>query len=321
MSSQEEFKNEDEDEDEEMIFTASQQSLFHTDFVPIEPDVTEEIRKNEELIRTLQERNRRLSESTTRDPTPPRQEFSNDDRELIFLIDNREVSNKANTHAKQLSARLAMLNVHVEERSLVAGDMLWIIRPKQLIPPDSQIPCSGVSESSNCNLEESQQSQQSQQSLYSVMDFSMSQSQNPVSSQSPGGANQNPSPRKTPQGKKTKKVSITTGEQELVLDYVLERKIVADLCNSLMDGRYYEQKWRLSRCAKKPVYILEGVVSDGDIKNRFLRFTSDSVWKAFYSIQISDKLAVVHTESLHHTVCYIGLFFYYFFKKNILKNL
>ncbi|XP_015706668.1 crossover junction endonuclease MUS81 [Coturnix japonica] len=47
---------------------------------------------------------------------------------------------------------------------------------------------------------------------------------------------------------------------ELVLDVVVERKTAADLCQSLVDGRYKEQKWRLRRCGLTlPVFLLEGL--------------------------------------------------------------
>ncbi|XP_075596623.1 structure-specific endonuclease subunit MUS81 isoform X2 [Balearica regulorum gibbericeps] len=46
--------------------------------------------------------------------------------------------------------------------------------------------------------------------------------------------------------------------RELALDVVVERKAAADLGNSLSDGRYREQKFRLGRCGlRQPVYLLE----------------------------------------------------------------
>ncbi|NWR40651.1 MUS81 endonuclease, partial [Tachuris rubrigastra] len=46
--------------------------------------------------------------------------------------------------------------------------------------------------------------------------------------------------------------------RELVLDVVVERKSAADLGNSLRDGRYREQKFRLRRPPLRyPVYLLE----------------------------------------------------------------
>uniref|UniRef100_A0A3B3CZT4 Crossover junction endonuclease MUS81 n=1 Tax=Oryzias melastigma TaxID=30732 RepID=A0A3B3CZT4_ORYME len=47
--------------------------------------------------------------------------------------------------------------------------------------------------------------------------------------------------------------------RELVLDYIIERKRMDDLCGSIIDGRFREQKFRLKRCGlRKPIYLVEG---------------------------------------------------------------
>ncbi|KAM3918318.1 crossover junction endonuclease MUS81 isoform 2-T6 [Leptodactylus fuscus] len=46
--------------------------------------------------------------------------------------------------------------------------------------------------------------------------------------------------------------------RELVLDYVIERKRMDDLCGSIIDGRFREQKFRLKRCGlSHPIYLVE----------------------------------------------------------------
>ncbi|KAE8279298.1 Crossover junction endonuclease MUS81 [Larimichthys crocea] len=46
--------------------------------------------------------------------------------------------------------------------------------------------------------------------------------------------------------------------KELVLDYIIERKRMDDLCGSIIDGRFREQKFRLKRCGlRKPIYLVE----------------------------------------------------------------
>nr|XP_020514334.1 crossover junction endonuclease MUS81 [Labrus bergylta] len=46
--------------------------------------------------------------------------------------------------------------------------------------------------------------------------------------------------------------------RELVLDYIIERKRMDDLCGSIIDGRFREQKFRLKRCGlRRPVYLVE----------------------------------------------------------------
>uniref|UniRef100_A0A8D0TSU1 Crossover junction endonuclease MUS81 n=1 Tax=Sus scrofa TaxID=9823 RepID=A0A8D0TSU1_PIG len=46
--------------------------------------------------------------------------------------------------------------------------------------------------------------------------------------------------------------------RELVLDHIVERKRLDDLCRSIIDGRFREQKFRLKRCGLgHPVYLVE----------------------------------------------------------------
>ncbi|XP_034080861.1 crossover junction endonuclease MUS81-like, partial [Gymnodraco acuticeps] len=46
--------------------------------------------------------------------------------------------------------------------------------------------------------------------------------------------------------------------RELVLDYIIERKRMDDLCGSIIDGRFREQKFRLKRCGlRNPCYLVE----------------------------------------------------------------
>ncbi|KAM4612331.1 crossover junction endonuclease MUS81 isoform 2-T2 [Polymixia lowei] len=46
--------------------------------------------------------------------------------------------------------------------------------------------------------------------------------------------------------------------RELVLDHIIERKRMDDLCGSIIDGRFREQKFRLKRCGlRKPIYLVE----------------------------------------------------------------
>ncbi|KAF8429518.1 crossover junction endonuclease MUS81 [Tirmania nivea] len=49
----------------------------------------------------------------------------------------------------------------------------------------------------------------------------------------------------------------TSGE-ELILDYIIERKRMDDLVGSIKDGRFHEQKWRLRRSGvKNIIYLIE----------------------------------------------------------------
>ncbi|KAF0926787.1 hypothetical protein E2562_027395 [Oryza meyeriana var. granulata] len=56
---------------------------------------------------------------------------------------------------------------------------------------------------------------------------------------------------------------------EYVLDFIVERKNVADLCSSITDNRYKEQKLRLKKCGlRKLIYLVEGDPNPLDASER-----------------------------------------------------
>ncbi|NXI48649.1 MUS81 endonuclease, partial [Galbula dea] len=80
--------------------------------------------------------------------------------------------------------------------------------------------------------------------------------------------------------------------RELVLDVVVERKAAADLGNSLCDGRYREQKFRLARCGLRwPIYLLE---KPG--RGQRLPFPLRVLQQAAASTQVVDNFLVKWTE-------------------------
>jgi crossover junction endonuclease MUS81 len=53
--------------------------------------------------------------------------------------------------------------------------------------------------------------------------------------------------------------------QEWILHFIIERKRVDDLASSIMDGRYFEQKYRLKKSnLKKVMYLVEGDLAQQD---------------------------------------------------------
>lgn len=90
---------------------------------------------------------------------------------------------------------------------------------------------------------------------------------------------------------------------ELVLDVVVERKTAADLWQSLSDGRYREQKWRLRRCGLSlPVFLLEGL---GGAQQ--LPLPTATLRQAAASTQVQDGFFVKHTRDPRETAAYLGL--------------
>ena len=54
---------------------------------------------------------------------------------------------------------------------------------------------------------------------------------------------------------------MTGKTHKLLLDYIIERKLVSDLLSSITDGRYEEQKTRLKLSGmQRVIYLIEGTV-------------------------------------------------------------
>jgi ERCC4-type nuclease len=91
---------------------------------------------------------------------------------------------------------------------------------------------------------------------------------------------------------------------ETKIAVIAERKAVADLEASLVDGRYREQRTRLlATCAEKgaaPLYIIEGPL---DRLNG--RKTIQELWVILNRLQMRYRVAVALTESVDQTADYI----------------
>ena len=66
-----------------------------------------------------------------------------------------------------------------------------------------------------------------------------------------------------------------------MLDYVLERKSVEDLYNSIKDqGRYDKQKWRMHQCGLRHlIYLVEGEADT--LGETGIIFPSESLYSSF----------------------------------------
>jgi crossover junction endonuclease MUS81 len=70
---------------------------------------------------------------------------------------------------------------------------------------------------------------------------------------------------------------------EIVLDWIVERKRMDDLIGSIKDGRFHEQKFRLRRSGvKKVIYIIEDISLDPAMAQKY----EDSVVSAMASTQV-----------------------------------
>ncbi|XP_053226159.1 crossover junction endonuclease MUS81 isoform X2 [Podarcis raffonei] len=91
--------------------------------------------------------------------------------------------------------------------------------------------------------------------------------------------------------------------RELVLDYVVERKRMPDLCSSIIDGRFREQKFRLRQCGiSHPIYLVE---ESGSAQH--LSLPEKTLQQAMTNTQVVDGFFVKRTRDLRESAAYLTL--------------
>lgn len=86
---------------------------------------------------------------------------------------------------------------------------------------------------------------------------------------------------------------------EVLLDYIVERKRLDDLVSSIKDGRFSEQKFRLSKSGvKNKIYIIEEF--SGDFSNYETHIAT-----AIASTQVVNKCHIKKTQRMDETIRYL----------------
>ncbi|CAK7308045.1 Crossover junction endonuclease MUS81 [Vulpes lagopus] len=90
---------------------------------------------------------------------------------------------------------------------------------------------------------------------------------------------------------------------ELVLDHIVERKRLDDLCSSIVDGRFREQKFRLKRCGLgHRVYLVE---EHGSAHH--LSLPESTLLQAVTNTQVIDGFFVKRTADIKESAAYLAL--------------
>ncbi|KAF9766294.1 Crossover junction endonuclease mus81 [Fusarium sp. DS 682] len=90
---------------------------------------------------------------------------------------------------------------------------------------------------------------------------------------------------------------------EVILDWIVERKRLDDLIGSIKDGRFHEQKFRLQRSGvKKVIYIIEEISIDPEVASRY----AEAVRSAIASTQVVNGYFVKRTAKMDDTVRYLA---------------
>ncbi len=90
---------------------------------------------------------------------------------------------------------------------------------------------------------------------------------------------------------------------EVVLDWIVERKRLDDLISSIKDGRFHEQKFRQKRSGTKNViYIVEEISMDSESLDKH----GESVQSAIASTQIVNGYFLKKTQRIDDTIRYLA---------------
>ncbi|KAM9717342.1 crossover junction endonuclease MUS81 isoform 1-T1 [Menidia menidia] len=90
--------------------------------------------------------------------------------------------------------------------------------------------------------------------------------------------------------------------KELVLDYIIERKRMDDLCGSIIDGRFREQKFRMKRCGlRRPIYLVEGSGAAAS----HLSLPETTLQQAIVNTQVVDGFFVKRVQDVRESAAYL----------------
>ncbi|KPI43124.1 Crossover junction endonuclease mus81 [Cyphellophora attinorum] len=93
------------------------------------------------------------------------------------------------------------------------------------------------------------------------------------------------------------------GSDEIMLDYIVERKRLDDLISSIKDGRFHEQKFRLRKSGIQNVaYIVEAFSISAERSELY----GQSVETAITSTQVINDIFVKQTTKLDETIKYLA---------------
>lgn len=90
---------------------------------------------------------------------------------------------------------------------------------------------------------------------------------------------------------------------EVVLDYICERKRLDDLVSSIKDGRFHEQKFRLRRSGMQNViYLVEEITMEAGYYSKY----EEAIQSAMASMQIVEGYFLKQTQKLDDSIRYLA---------------
>jgi ERCC4-type nuclease len=186
--------------------------------------------------------------------------------EVVLLLDSREVRTRTD-RTYIYNMLVAKERVNCEVRALPLGDVTWVVRRKKDSPRPAKIPPQLVRGGGGGGKSFFGMAIASCGSVGGVLPSSSSSSTTKTTSTSskPTAAKKSTKDSEKKELKEKEKKakllaasSAPRAEEEYLLDYIIERKSCNDLAASIIDGRYNEQKMRLSNSGMRVTYLIEG---------------------------------------------------------------
>jgi hypothetical protein len=185
--------------------------------------------------------------------------------EVVLLLDSREVRTRTD-RTYIYNMLVAKERVNCEVRALPLGDVTWVVRRKKDSPRPAKIPPQLVRGGGGGGKSFFGMAIASSGSGGVLASTSSSSTTKTTSSSSkPAAAKKSTKDSEKKELKEKEKKakllaasSAPRAEEEYLLDYIIERKSCNDLAASIIDGRYNEQRMRLSNSGMRVTYLIEG---------------------------------------------------------------
>ena len=187
--------------------------------------------------------------------------------EVVLLLDSREVRTRSD-RTYIYNMLVAKEGVNCEVRALPLGDVTWIVRRKKDAPKPAKVPphlirgaggggCGGGAGGGRSFLGMAIPSSGGGGGG-GGQDTSSSSSSSKLAKKAPKDTEKKALKESEKKAKLLAASSAPRAEEEYLLDFIIERKSCNDLAASIIDGRYNEQKMRLSNSGMRVTYLIEG---------------------------------------------------------------
>lgn len=100
---------------------------------------------------------------------------------------------------------------------------------------------------------------------------------------------------------------------------IIERKTIEDLANSIKDGRYREQKYRLIKNFNKNniIYIIEGDLNYNNKSYNYNKINKNTIYSTIFNMYLRDNLNVYHSSNINDTINFLEALTSKIFKQGI----